>query len=228
MSENYQRSIRSFVKRTGRLTVGQKQALEHRWPVLGIDFDSAAEMGFQDLFPDLVTIKLEIGFGNGETLVEMAANDPASGYIGIEVHEPGVGHCLNKIDQAGLSNIRVMKHDAIEVLRYMVPKHSLDAVFLFFPDPWHKKRHHKRRIVNDEFKSLLCKVMKPGAVLHMATDWQDYAEHMSSEMIADQRFRSLGDDVGYCEKPDYRPVTKFERRGHRLGHGVWDLRFEKI
>jgi len=224
--EIHKRSIRSFVKRTGRLTVGQQHALDHYWSNYGIEFQPDQLIDLTQLFPGLDCFKLEIGFGNGDSLVEMAAQDPDCGYIGIEVHTPGVGHCLNQIHQHKLKNLKLISHDAIEVLESMIPAGSLDRVFLFFPDPWHKKRHHKRRIVKQQFRDLLVKVLKPGAVLHMATDWQDYAEHMAADLFSDPRFRNLGDESGYSQKPDYRPITKFERRGQRLGHGVWDLQFK--
>ncbi len=221
------RSIRSFVKRSGRLTTGQQFALTHYWPLYGIDYQADATIDVHNLFTGVTQLKLEIGFGNGESLVQMALADPESAYIGVEVHEPGVGHCLKRIHEQGIKNLRLMSHDAIEVLQHMMPEHSLDRVFLFFPDPWHKKKHHKRRIVNQHFRDLLFKTLKPGAVLHMATDWQPYAEHMAEDLFSDQRFINLGDEQGYCSRPDYRPLTKFERRGQRLGHGVWDLMFQK-
>ncbi len=226
--EFHKRAIRSFVKRTGRKTESQKNALEHYWPKYGLEFQADIQLDFKQIFPAQSGVKLEIGFGNGETFVEMAEQDEAYGYIGIEVHTPGVGQCLKLTHDAQLKNLRIISHDAIEVLESMVPAESIDRVFLFFPDPWHKKRHNKRRIVNDAFKNLLIKVMRPGAVLHMATDWQNYAEHMAAEMLADSRFQNMGDELGFSEKPGYRPETKFERRGLKLGHGVWDLLFKKI
>ncbi len=219
------RSIRSFVKRAGRLTSGQHQALEQLWPLYGIEFDAHSIIDPHQVFPGKSGFKLEIGFGNGESLVQMAAADTACGYLGIEVHPPGVGHCLKLLHAQGLDNLKLTQRDAIDVLEYMLPDHCLDQVFLFFPDPWHKKKHHKRRIVNQEFRDLLYLKMKPGAVLHMATDWQDYAEHMAEEMLRDTRFTNLGDDHGYHDRPAYRPLTKFEQRGQRLGHPVWDLLF---
>lgn len=224
----HKRSIRSFVKRTGRLTRGQQYALKHYWPKYGIDFDTQLRLDFNRVFNNPSCVKLEIGFGNGDSLVDMAQQDAACNYIGIEVHDPGVGHCLNRIHEEGLENLRLMSHDAIEVLELMMPPDSLDAVFLFFPDPWHKKRHHKRRIVNLALRDLLCKTMKPGAVLHMATDWLDYAEHMAEDLFSDSRFENMGNEQGFCPKPTYRPQTKFEQRGKKLGHGVWDLLFKKI
>ena len=221
------RPIKSFVRRTGRLTPAQKKALVEYWPLYGIDFRqslinlAAISAGFE-------VLKLEIGFGSGEALLSMAKNDPTSLYLGIEVHESGVGRCLNGIRDDGLTNVRVIKHDAIEVMQQMLPAQSLDRVFLFFPDPWHKKRHNKRRIVNQQFRDLLVNLLKPGACLHMATDWQDYAEYMAGEMFLDPRFKNAGDDSGYAQRPDYRPVTRFETRGLNKGHGIWDLVFEKI
>jgi tRNA (guanine-N7-)-methyltransferase len=225
-STEFKRSIRSFVKRTGRLTSGQRYALDHFWSLYGLDFELGQTLDLATIFPGLNCYKLEIGFGNGDSLVQMAAQDSACGYIGIEVHEPGVGHCLNQIHQQGLKNLKLISHDAIEVLESMIPARCLDRLFLFFPDPWHKKKHHKRRIVNQQFRDLMIVVMKPGAILHMATDWQDYAQHMSEDLYSDNRFKNLGDSSGYSAKPDYRPTTKFERRGQKLGHGVWDLLFK--
>ena len=221
------RTIRSFVKRTGRLTKSQRYALEEYWPCYGIDFQPDQQVDFSALFTNPGCIKLEIGFGNGDSLVEMANKDPSCCYIGIEVHDPGVGHCLKRIHDQGLTNLKLISHDAVEVLESMIPVASLDAVFLFFPDPWHKKRHHKRRIVNQAFRDVLVNVMKTGAVLHMATDWLDYAEHMAGELLSDVRFSNTGNEFGFVDKPQYRPETKFERRGLRLGHEVRDLVFRK-
>ena len=222
-----QPTIKSYVRRGGRLTPGQKKALVEYWPLYGIDFApsridlAAIASGFEGL-------KLEIGFGSGEALISMAKNDPKCLYLGIEVHDSGVGRCLNSIHANAMSNVRVIKHDAIEVMQQMLPVQSLDRVFLFFPDPWHKKRHNKRRIVNQRFRDLLARLLKPGACLHIATDWQDYAAHMAAEMLSDPRFKNLGDENGYASRPAYRPATRFENRGLKLGHGVWDLVFENI
>jgi len=217
------RSIKSYVRRAGRTTPSQKQALETLWPKWGIDFR-----------PELVTwpagfeaVTLEIGIGNGDALVEMAARDARSLYIGIEVHLPGIGRCLNRIEQQQLGNLRLICHDAIEVLELMIAAASLDRVLLFFPDPWHKKRHHKRRIVNRRFRDLLYRVLKPGGVLHAATDWPDYAAWIAAEFLGDARFANQGDAAGYCETPAYRPRTRFEKRGLALGHPVRDLVFTK-
>jgi tRNA (guanine-N7-)-methyltransferase len=217
------RSIRSFVRRSGRITPSQRQALAKYWPIYGIDFtDSVPELP-----AEFDALKLEIGIGNGDALVSMAAADPSSLYIGVEVHEPGIGRCLNLIQQHGLANVRLVSHDAVEVLQHMVAAESLDRVFLFFPDPWHKKRHHKRRIVNQHFRDLVYKALKPGAVIHIATDWQDYAEWIAEQFLGDDRFDNQGDAEGYAACPSYRPLTRFEQRGRRLGHGVWDLLFAR-
>jgi tRNA (guanine-N7-)-methyltransferase len=221
------RSIRSFVKRTGRLTRSQQHALEHYQSLYGLEFQAQSALDFKHMFAHSNCVKLEIGFGNGDSLVEMAQKDAGCNYIGIEVHDPGVGHCLNRIHEEGINNLKLISHDAIEVLQHMIPAGTLDAVFLFFPDPWHKKRHHKRRIVNQQFRDLLIQTMKPGAVLHMATDWLEYAQHMAQDLFSDPRFENMGNDQGFSPTPEYRPQTKFERRGMRLGHGVWDLLFRK-
>lgn len=217
------RSIRSFVRRGGRLTPSQKNALETYWPVYGIEYRENR----LDLPQGFAALKLEIGIGNGDALIQMAAADPLSLYLGIEVHAPGIGRCLNQIEQRQLANLRLIQHDAIEVLQHMIAAATLDRIMLFFPDPWHKKRHHKRRIVNQAFRDLIYSVLKPGAVIHIATDWQDYAEWIAEQFLADQRFSNQGNADGYAECPSYRPPTRFEQRGRRLGHGVWDLLFAR-
>lgn len=216
-------SIKSFVRRSGRMTPAQKNALKTYWPIYGIEFSQS-----QPDFPsEFAAFKLEIGIGNGDAIIDMAAADPCSLYLGIEVYEPGIGRCLNNIHQQELGNIRLIKHDAVEVLEYMIAPGSLDRILLFFPDPWHKKRHHKRRIVNQHFRDLACQALKSGASIHIATDWQDYAESIAAQFLADTRFINEGDASGYAEAPAYRPLTRFEQRGRKLGHGVWDLVFAK-
>jgi tRNA (guanine-N7-)-methyltransferase len=222
-NEKVTRSIKSFVRRSGRMTQAQKNALEVYWPAYGIEF-SQNEV---DIPTGFNALKLEIGIGNGDALIHMAAADPASLYIGVEVHEPGIGRCLNNIAQLELSNVRLIMHDAVEVLEHMIAAASLDRLWLFFPDPWHKKRHHKRRIVNQGFRDLVFKRLKPGGSIHIATDWQDYAESIAAQFLDDERFSNEGDTSGYTERPAYRPPTRFEQRGRRLGHGVWDLVFTK-
>jgi tRNA (guanine-N7-)-methyltransferase len=222
-SDQITHSIKSFVRRGGRMTPSQKNALDAYWPSYGIDFN---ENGL-NLPAGFDALKLEIGIGNGDALIHMATAEPRSLYLGVEVHEPGIGHCLNQINQQELANVRLIKHDAVEVLQHMISPATLDGVLLFFPDPWHKKRHHKRRIVRQSFRDLLFRGLKPGASIHIATDWQDYAESIAAQFIEDSRFLNQGDSKGYVERPAYRPSTRFEQRGHRLGHGVWDLVFTR-
>jgi len=222
-SDQTTHSIKSFVRRSGRITPSQKNALAVYWPAFGIDFNENG-LNLPDRFE---TLKLEIGIGNGDALIHMATAEPRSLYLGIEVHEPGIGHCLNHIHQRKLDNVRLIKHDAIEVLQHMISPATLDGMLLFFPDPWHKKRHHKRRIVRQSFRDLVFRGLKPGASIHIATDWQDYAESIASQFIEDSRFLNQGDASGYVERPSYRPLTRFEHRGRRLGHGVWDLVFTR-
>ncbi len=220
------RTIRSFVRREGRLTAGQQRALNELWPHFGIDIE-AKKLDLATIFGRSVPIVLEIGFGNGASLATMAAAAPEKDFIGIEVHRPGVGHLLQLIEEQALSNLRVISDDAVEVLKKTIPDASLDTLLLLFPDPWHKKRHHKRRIVQPGFISLLAQKIKPGGTLHMATDWQNYAEHMLAVMKASPDFRNLSADGGYLPRPDYRPLTKFEQRGQRLGHEVYDLIYRR-
>lgn len=220
------RQVKSFVLREGRLTKGQEKALNDFWPTLGIDYKPET-LDLDAAFERAAPVVLEIGFGMGSSLVEMAKNEADKNFIGIEVHKPGVGACLNTAEEQGVSNIRLFEHDAVEVLKNMIPAHSLARVQLFFPDPWHKKRHHKRRIVQPEFVQLLAEKLMPGGVFHMATDWENYAEHMLDVMQAATGFKNQSENNDYVPRPDHRPLTKFEQRGHRLGHGVWDLMFEK-
>ena len=220
------RKIRSFVRREGRLTTGQQRALQDLWPRFGLETDTRLDL--DAVFGRMASRTLEIGFGNGDALLTMAANQPETDFIGIEVHRPGVGRLLRKLQQQALNNVRVIRRDAIPVLGDCLPNNCLDRLLLFFPDPWHKKRHHKRRIVQPEFIELLAGKMKHGGILHMATDWEDYAHYMLE--VADQSaaFRNCAGAGNYSPKPDYRPTTRFEQRGRRLGHGVWDLLYEKL
>ena len=221
----FMRRIRSFVRREGRLTKGQERALQELWPVMGVEFRDEM-LDLTALFGREAPVVLEIGFGMGKSLVEMAAAAPEKNFIGIEVHRPGVGACLSSAQDAGITNLRLFCHDAVEVLGQMIPDQSIDTLQLFFPDPWHKARHHKRRIVQPAFVQMLRPKLKIGGVFHMATDWENYAEHMLEVMNAAEGFVNTveGD---YAPRPDSRPLTKFEQRGHRLGHGVWDLLFAR-
>lgn len=215
------RTIRSFVLRQGRLTKGQEHALTHLWPIFGIDYQSGTNIEFNHSQPTV----LEIGFGMGASLVEMAKAAPSKNFIGIEVHKPGVGACLMAIEDNQLSNLKVMCHDAVEVLENMIPDNSLDKVQIFFPDPWHKARHNKRRIIQPEFVNLISQKLKSGGILHLATDWQHYAEHMLEVLSNADAFTNLSPTNDYVPRPEDRPITKFEKRGQNLGHGVWDLQF---
>ncbi|UJS24845.1 tRNA (guanosine(46)-N7)-methyltransferase TrmB [Thiothrix winogradskyi] len=221
------RAIKSFVLRQGRVTKAQEEALTNLWPVFGIE-PSGTPLDFPTLFGRVAPVTLEIGFGNGDSLAQMAAAAPERDFIGIEVHTPGVGHLLKLIGDQGLQNVRVMNTDAVEILQQRIPIHSLDRVQLFFPDPWHKKKHHKRRIVQLPFVSLLASRLQTGGVFHMATDWENYAEYMADVMQTSPDFVNLASQPPYSPRPDTRPLTKFENRGLKLGHGVWDLLYQKI
>ncbi|MDF1763100.1 MAG: tRNA (guanosine(46)-N7)-methyltransferase TrmB, partial [Oleibacter sp.] len=222
----YRRGIKSFVIRAGRLTKGQEGALERQWPSMGVELSDGIIQP-SDIFGRDGHVVLEIGYGMGQSLVAMAQAAPEKDFIGIEVHLPGVGSLLNLAEQAGISNLRTYKDDAIEVLK-MLPDNSIDTVQLFFPDPWHKKKHHKRRIVQTEFAQTLRRILKVGGVFHMATDWENYAEHMMEVMEAQDGYENIADKNEYVPRPEHRPLTKFENRGQLRGHGVWDLMFKKI
>lgn len=221
------RTIRSFVRRQGRMTVMQERALADHWHRYGLE----AEGGMLDLdvlFGRTAPRVLEIGFGMGDSVADMALKQPEQDYIGIEVHRPGVGRLMGKLAGQGSDNVRLFCHDAIEILNQRIPDESLDRVLLFFPDPWHKSRHHKRRIVQAGFVELIRTKLKPGGIFHMATDWEDYALWMMAVMSAAPGYENLAGPGNYAERPDYRILTKFEKRGHRLGHGIWDLMFKRV
>lgn len=218
--------VKSYVKREGRLTKGQEKALEEHWPTMGIDYCDTP-ISLSELFGREAPVVVEIGFGMGKSLVEMAAASPEKDFIGIEVHRPGVGACLGDAGELGLTNLRVMEHDAVEVLKNMLPQESLSRLQLFFPDPWHKKRHHKRRIVQAEFVELIRTKLAIGGHLHMATDWEPYAQHMAEVANGNEGYTNTAPEGDYVPRPDYRPITKFETRGQKLGHGVWDLIYKR-
>ncbi|MDY7026329.1 MAG: tRNA (guanosine(46)-N7)-methyltransferase TrmB [Pseudomonadota bacterium] len=222
----FERKIRSFTLRTGRLTKGQENALETQWPLYGLDIQGGRQ-ALNDSFGHEQPRVLEIGFGMGDSLVEMAKNNPDKQYIGIEVHTPGVGALLIQMQEQGVENIRIYKEDAVEVLDQVIADGTLERVQIYFPDPWHKRRHNKRRIVQSEFINKLSKKLTADGIIHLATDWEDYALHMLEVMQHAQGFQNLSPTGGYYPRPDWRPVTKFEQRGIRLGHGVWDLLFQK-
>ena len=206
------------------MTPAQQNALETLWPKFGIDFDGQL-LDLGAAFGREVPTILEIGFGNGEALAAQAAEHPEKNYLGVEVHEPGVGHVLMLIEKSGLENVRIIRHDAVEVLQEQVPDSSLSGVNLYFPDPWPKKRHHKRRLVQPEFAVLLARKVMPWGSVQLATDWESYAEQILEVMEVSGCFDNYMEQGGYSPRPRERPVTKFERRGERLGHQVWDLIF---
>ena len=220
------RTIRSFVLRSGRLTASQEKAIATQWPLFGIDKGDST-LNFAELFGNEAPVTLEIGYGMGGSLAEMAMADPERNFVGIEVHAPGIGNLLKLIEEHNIQNLRLLDDDAVEVLKHRISDQSLERVHLYFPDPWHKKKHHKRRIVKEDFLVLLASKLQDNGIFHMATDWQDYAEHMAEVMQATNYFTSTADGP-YIERPDFRPVTKFERRGLKLGHGVWDLIYKKV
>ena len=218
--------IRSFIRRQGRLTPGQQYAIDNHWATYCLD--PKKDYNFTEVFGREAPLFMEIGFGNGDSLAKMAAANPDKDYIGIEVHTPGVGHLLMLLHEQGISNVRIYCHDAIEVLENKCPDHSLAGLHLFFPDPWHKKKHHKRRIVRPSFVELLDKKLKVGGYFHAATDWENYAEWILDILSAHKGLANTSPTHDYCPCPDYRPLTKFEQRGIRLGHGVWDIIFSKV
>ncbi|MEE4192541.1 MAG: tRNA (guanosine(46)-N7)-methyltransferase TrmB [Halieaceae bacterium] len=226
MSTDPRRRIRSYVMRPGRMTVGQRRALEEGFPRFGLERE-AGPLDPESAFGRSAPLVLEIGFGMGQSLVEMAAANPGTNYLGIEVHRPGVGRLLHSVMEQQLDNVRVYCDDAVLVLEECIAPASLDGVQIFFPDPWHKKRHHKRRLIQPPFVTLLCEHLKPGGFLHLATDWENYAEHMLEVLSAEQNLENRAGAGAWSPRPEHRPLTKFEQRGQRLGHGVWDLVFER-
>ena len=221
------RGVRSFVLRAGRATAGQQRALAELWPKYGVEF-SPAPLNLQSLFGRTAPCMLEIGFGAGEALLEFASAHPEIDCIGIEVHRPGVGRLLLGAEAAKLSNLRVICHDAVEVLQYQLAPASIALVHIFFPDPWPKKRHHKRRLIQPAFVELLAQVIAPGGTLRLATDWEPYAQHMREVIDASPAFANTAVASGFVARSAERVLTRFERRGQRLGHGVWDLEYRRV
>jgi tRNA (guanine-N7-)-methyltransferase len=217
------RRIRSFVLRAGRTTPAQERALAELWPTYGIDPEMP--LNLEAVFGRAAPRCLEIGFGAGEVIGALAETNPHIDYLGIEVHRSGVGRLLLRAHHGALKNLRVICQDAVDVLREHVADESFDEILVFFPDPWHKKRHHKRRLIDPSFAALAAAKLRAGGVLRLATDWQDYAEQMLAVCNATPALQSLSADATYVPRPDFRPATRFERRGERLGHGVWDLAY---
>ncbi|HET9652880.1 MAG TPA: tRNA (guanosine(46)-N7)-methyltransferase TrmB [Usitatibacter sp.] len=218
------RPIRSYVLRQGRFSPAQQRAHAELMPRLGVAFAPQA-LDFDALFGRHAPVVVEVGSGMGETTARIAAENPQRDYLAIEVHAPGVGSLLRRVEELGLTNIRVVQHDAVEVLREMVPEGSLAGMHVFFPDPWPKKRHHKRRLIQPAFAALAASRLAPGGVLHVATDWEEYAQHVLAVLNETPSLRNTA--AGFAERPATRPETKFERRGLGLGHGVWDIVFER-
>lgn len=218
-----QRPIRSYVLRAGRMGTGQQRALAELGPRYVLPY-AAQPLDFAAVFSRTAPVVLEIGFGMGDATAQVAAAAPERDLLGVEVHEPGVGALLRHIGERGLANVRIVRHDAVEVLREMIAPASLAGVHVWFPDPWHKKRHHKRRLIQPAFVELVASRLAPGGYLHCATDWQPYAEQMLEVLSASTLANTA---AGYAERPAWRPLTKFEARGLRLGHGVWDLVFTR-
>lgn len=226
VDENKQRRIKSFVIRAGRMTEAQQRAYDDLWSIYGLEL-SVGLIDPQVVFENSSPTVVEIGFGMGDSLADMARAAPELNFIGIEVHRPGVGRLLHLAEEYALKNLKVYCDDAIEVLKRCIPDQSLERLQLFFPDPWHKRRHNKRRIVRTEFMALVREKLASGCVFHAATDWQPYAEYIVKLMADVPSFKNQAGDAHYSVKPEYRPETKFERRGERLGHGVWDLLYER-
>ncbi|WP_346838165.1 tRNA (guanosine(46)-N7)-methyltransferase TrmB [Microbulbifer sp. SAOS-129_SWC] len=225
-TEYKKKSIRSYVIRAGRMTEGQRRAFDTYWGSFGLSlFDGPLDP--QAVFGRSAPLVLEIGFGMGDSLLAMAEAEPDKDFIGIEVHPPGVGRLINNAGKAGVKNLRVYMADAVDVLNDCIADGALARFQLYFPDPWHKKKHHKRRIVQPEFVRLLCIKLATGGLLHMATDWENYAEHMLEVLEAEAMLENTAGAGHYAPRPQFRPETKFERRGQRLGHGVWDLLYKR-
>jgi tRNA (guanine-N7-)-methyltransferase len=226
----HRREIRSFVRREGRLTPSQKRALEELWPRFGVDAPTGRAQGalLQQLFGRTAPVVLEIGFGNGEHLLARAQAEPDRDFLGVEVHRPGVGRVLNRAHAAGLTNLRVACADAIEVLRDWLPAGALAEIVVYFPDPWPKKRHHKRRLVQPAFGALAATRLAPGGLLKLATDWAEYATHMRATLDAEPLLENVAGAAGFIARPEERPPTRFEQRGLKLGHGVADLVYRRV
>jgi tRNA (guanine-N7-)-methyltransferase len=220
------RGVRSFVLRAGRMTDGQQRALERLWPQFGLE-PAAAYCDLAALFGRVAPRVVEIGFGNGANLIRMASERPDVDFLGIEVHRPGVGRVLLEIERLGLRNVRVSNHDAVEVVGQQLPEGCLDEVLVLFPDPWHKKRHHKRRLLNAPFVALLASRLKPAGLLRAATDWEPYASAMLEVFDGCALLENTAAEGGYVPRPESRQPTRFEQRGERLGHGVWDLAYRR-
>lgn len=224
---HFERRIRSFQPRRSRVTAGQADALQRLWPKWGMDIDGQRILDLAELFGTERAVVLEIGFGMGEATAQMAADDPDTGILAVDVHTPGQGNLLGLAERNGLTNVRVANGDAVILLREMLPPASLDGLRVYFPDPWPKARHYKRRIIQPDFLDLAAPRLKPGAVLHCATDWEPYAEQMLDVLTAHPAFENTQADGGYAPRPAFRPLTRFEGQGLDKGHVVHDLLFRR-
>lgn len=224
--ERVRRKIRSFVLRQAKITNGQQKAIEELMPKFGIAYQNQI-INLESIFARPAAKIIEIGFGMGNATWQIAKNNPENDYIGIEVHLPGVGALLMQLQENDVQNLRVIRYDAIEVLKSMIADNSITGFHIYFPDPWHKTRHHKRRIIQKEFIELLCKKLQPNGYIHLATDWENYAEWMLDILQQNDNLINMSTSNDYVPRPDFRPLTKFENRGIKLGHGVWDLIFKK-
>jgi tRNA (guanine-N7-)-methyltransferase len=222
------RKIQSFVKRSGRLSKAQYLGLNDLWSDFGVEINDKELINFDRVFVKQNDITLEVGFGNGDSLLEMAIKQPFQNFIGIEVYEAGVGRIINEASKQNVSNLKIIKDDAVEVISNNIADESISHFQLFFPDPWHKKKHHKRRIVQTSFLDLLSKKLNNNGIVHIATDWENYAEHIMETLESHSHFKNCAGDHIYSERPEQRPLTKFENRGQKLGHGVWDIIFTNL
>ncbi|MDB4057589.1 tRNA (guanosine(46)-N7)-methyltransferase TrmB [Candidatus Thioglobus sp.] len=223
----YLRKIQSFVRRSGRISKAQSIGLNELWHDYGVNLNEK-KLDFNKLFLSKNNVTLEVGFGNGDSLLEMAIDQPNQNFLGVEVYEAGVGRLINEANKNKLSNLKIIKDDAVEVLTNNILDNSISHFQLFFPDPWHKKKHHKRRIVQISFLDLLSNKLKKDGIVHIATDWENYAEHIMELLESHSHFKNCAGDHMYSLRPKNRPLTKFENRGQKLGHGVWDIIFTNI
>ena len=218
------RKIQSFVRRSGRLSKAQSTGLNELWPTYGVNLDNKT-INLDELFIKPQNVTLEVGFGNGDSLLEMALQQPQNNFLGIEVYEAGIGRLINEANKKQISNLKIIKGDAVEILESNIEDDSISCLQLFFPDPWHKKKHHKRRIIQTSFLDILKNKLINGAIVHIVTDWENYAEHIMETMESHPDFKNTAGDHIYSTRPKHRPLTKFENRGQKLGYGVWDIIF---